>query len=112
MQDKPKTSHTNDQLNTIFSSFLAANPLSKIKRIAIDREGTKQAVIEKPWGDASVAFDVPEDPTALSAILNDLRLPSRFSAIWHQDTKDFEVIWTAYALALDNEEVRHAIPVD
>ena len=92
----PKPGHTNDQLSTIFAEFLAANPLSKIKRQSFDKDGVKQAIFEKPWGDISLAIMIPDHPTALAETLNNLRLPSRFSAIWHKDTKDLEIIWTAY----------------
>jgi len=45
-----------------------------------------------------------ETPLYLSDIddlvraLNDVYLPEQFSAIWHRDTKDFEVIWTSQPL--------------
>jgi hypothetical protein len=105
MGDTPIPGHTNDQLSTIFADFLAANPLSKIKRQAFEVDGPKQAIIEKPWGDSSLAVMIPDDPTALADILNSLRLPLRFSALWHQDTKDLEIIWTAYPLGPDSQEI-------
>ena len=104
-ESQPKTGHTNDQLSTIFADFLAGNPLSKIKRQAFEKDGPKQAIIEKPWGDSSLAIIIPDDPTSLASTLNNLRLPSRFSAIWHQDTKDLEIIWTANPLIPDAQEV-------
>lgn len=56
--------------------------------------GASQAAIASPWGDASVVLGVRSTDAGLIAALNSVRLPARFSAIWHLDTRDFEVIFT------------------
>jgi hypothetical protein len=82
------------EMDALFAPFLNANRLTTIDEIG-PAEG---CYITKPWGDASVAIDIPRDAAGLADALNKVVLPRRFSAIWHSDTKDFEVIWTAFKL--------------
>lgn len=50
-------------------------------------------IIDNPWGDETISINVSAKATALMKALNSLRLPPRFSAIWHLDTKDIEFIY-------------------
>jgi hypothetical protein len=53
--------------------------------------------IRKPWGDDTVALRIPDAKLeAVEAQLAPLRLPPRFSALWHTDTCDLECIWTPF----------------
>jgi len=81
----------------LLAPFLAANPYSKIEETTFKQQ--TRLVIQKPWGDASLAIGLQGDTKTLAAALNQLVLPPRFSALWHGDTKDFEVIFTAWKLA-------------
>lgn len=67
--------------------FAATNPESSIE------VGTDAVLISKPWGDDSLALRVSHEATAVADALNHVRLPPRFSAIWHLDTKDLEFIY-------------------
>ncbi|MGJ5008132.1 hypothetical protein ACQR05_10190 [Bradyrhizobium oligotrophicum] len=88
----------------LFGPFLAANPHSRIKAVELD-DRTRH-VLEKPWDDDSLALVlVPQNAERLSAALNAVLLPQRFSAIWHSDTKDLEVVWTAFELSEAAQEV-------
>lgn len=69
-----KAGHTNEQLSGIFADFLAGNPLSKIRRVTFEKDGGKQAIFEKPWGDSSLVIGIPDDPSVLAETLNNLRL--------------------------------------
>jgi hypothetical protein len=40
------------------------------------------------------------DSDALIDALNNVRLPERYTAIWHGDSETFEVIYTAFPLPL------------
>jgi len=55
-RDAAKSRSHNDQLSNILAELLTNNSLSKIKRTAFERDGTKQAIIDKPWGDALLAM--------------------------------------------------------
>jgi hypothetical protein len=44
-------------------------------------------------------LEIPADDAALREALNALYLPERFTAVWHKDSKDLEVIWTALPVA-------------
>jgi len=94
-----KPSLTVDQLRTQLAAFLAANPSSAIEEVA--NSAAKRLAIKKPWGDDSLVIFVPDDVEAFAEALNNVHLPARYTAIWHRDTKDLEVIWTAHPLPPD-----------
>lgn len=80
----------------LLAPFLALNPDAKVETIVapINRIG-----IRMPWGDPSFILLIPAEVGAFADALNNLYLPPRFTAIWHRDTKDLEVIWTAYKIS-------------
>ena len=69
--------------------FLIQNPESDIE------VKNKVPVIARPWGDDTIELRVPEESEFLVDALNAVRLPPRFTAIWHEDNKEFEIIFTA-----------------
>lgn len=78
---------SDDELLGRLGPFLAANPEARFKRA----EG--QAIIGTPWGDTTVEIVVPEENDELVASLNAVFLPPRYTAIFHRDSGDLEVIW-------------------
>lgn len=88
---------TLDTVRARLRPFLLANSPSSIE----ERETPqgKKIAIQKPWGDESPILFVPDEIEPFSDVLNNLYLPERFSAIWHKDTSDLEVIWTAHPLS-------------
>lgn len=60
-------------------------------------------LVQKPWGDDSMVLRVSHEARAVAEALNSLRLPTRFSAIWHADTHDVEFI---FASVMTNDELR------
>jgi hypothetical protein len=85
-----------DPLAQTLGPFLRAHDLSSLSKITHSQTGETTPVIQRPWGDRSMSLLVSEDDTPLITTLNNVYLPSRYSAIWHKDTKDFEVLWTAF----------------
>jgi len=78
-------------------SFAHVNPEATV-------ETTEEAfLVSKPWGDDSLTFRVSHEARAVADALNSLRLPPRFSAIWHRDTLDIEFI---YGPIPANDELR------
>lgn len=77
-----------DLLAESLAPFLSANPE------ATYQWGEPQSTIGRPWGDASIKLMVDPSGTALIDALNNVRLPPRFSAIWHRNTKRLEFIYT------------------
>jgi hypothetical protein len=69
--------------------FLEANPLSSI------RAEFGGAFVERPWGDESFRLQVVSSGDAVVAALNEVFLPPRLTALWHRDTHDLEVTYTA-----------------
>lgn len=60
------------------------------------------------WGDPSVAVRIPPagpDYDEFVSAMNDLRLPPRLSAIYHEDQKSLEIIFTARALSSPLKDV-------
>lgn len=70
------------------NAFLAANHEADIKV-----EGKELSVV-RPWGEEAIEIPLLSDDDELIDALNAVRLPPRFTAIWHEDTKEFEVIFT------------------
>ena len=81
----------------VLAPFLEANPLAEVEE---ESEGT-QIAIRRPWGDRSIRLLVPDPVQPFADVLNQLYLPPRYSAIWHRDTKDLEVLWSAFRLSDD-----------
>ena len=69
--------------------FLQTNPES-----SVENEG-QFLRIKQPWGDSTIVLNVPLVDAALIEALNAVRLPPRFSAIWHRDRSHLEFIFTA-----------------
>lgn len=83
------TAESISEIETQLTSFLALNPMC-----SISEDGNK---IKMPWGDSSLELIIGNiEKTA--PLLNNLFLPERYSAIWHRDTKNLEIIYTAYPL--------------
>lgn len=58
--------------------------------LASDADG---GIIRGPWGETGLVLEISSDNNPLVVALNSVLLPARFTAIWHQDTRDFEIIW-------------------
>ena len=68
--------------------FLSRNPEAAIKA------GGREPSVSRPWGDESIEIPLHSDDEALFEALNAVRLPPRFTAIWHEDTSELEIIFT------------------
>jgi hypothetical protein len=86
----------------VFKDYLSRHKYSQIVPRLVG--GNTIEVIERPWDDPTVILVVSGKKEEAEA-LNSLFLPRRFTAIWHLDSKDIEVIWTAYKLSPDQQEV-------
>jgi hypothetical protein len=62
-------------------------------------------IINEPWNDKSVAFNITNLNDDTRDALNAVILPQRFSALYHEDIKALEVIWTSYTLPDNQKEV-------
>ena len=100
---KSKLSKTKEKL----APFLSANPVSVIEEIK--DSGSPILRIKNPWGDSSLAIEIPEVLKDFVEKLNNIFLPERFSAIWHEDTKDFEVIFTPYKISSGFKEIEKRV---
>jgi hypothetical protein len=75
--------------------FLDGNTKSQLANVV---EPVERVAVLYPWQDKSLILLVPEEPRELAEALNNVLLPQRYTAVWHSDTKDLEVIWTAHRL--------------
>jgi len=101
--DRPrKQALTLEQARDQLRPFLEANSESAIDEI--DSNDGKRIGIRKPWGEDALVIYLPADLEALAEVLNNVLLPDRFTAIWHKDTTDLEVIWTAFPLDAPSKE--------
>jgi len=68
--------------------FIVNNPEAKLE------EKDNFFVIENPWGDDTLELIIQKSNIDAINSLNFLRLPPRFTGIWHRDTRDLEFIFT------------------
>lgn len=87
--------------------FLESHPDVGIEYREVGRKSETQLCITKPWGEDGLVISLPEDIETFSETLNSILLPERYTAIWHKDTKDFEIIWTALLLSEEIEDIKN-----
>lgn len=75
-------------LRAKLQTFLSRNPESEVRA-----EGRDPA-IARLWGDEGIEVPLRSDDGELFEALNSVRLPPPFTAIWHDDTGEFEAIYT------------------
>ena len=75
-------------LQAKLQAFLSRNPEAEVS--AREREHS----LVRPWGEEAVEIPLRHDDDELFDALNAVRLPPRFTAIWHEDTRELEVIFT------------------
>ena len=68
--------------------FLERNPEADVKVAGVE------PTVIRPWGEEAIEIPLHSSDSDLIEALNTIRLPPRFTAIWHEDTKEFEVIFT------------------
>ena len=68
--------------------FLSRNPEADV------RAGEREPSVSGLWGEEAIEIPLRSDDDKLLEALNAVRLPPRFTAIWHEDKKEFEVIFT------------------
>ena len=75
-------------LRAKLQAFLSRNPEAEV------RAGGREPSVNRPWGEEAIEIPLRNNDDELLEALNAVRLPPRFTAIWHEDTKEFEVIFT------------------
>ena len=75
-------------LQAKLQAFLSRNPEADV------RTGEREPSVNRLWGDEAIEIPLHSDDEELFEALNAVRLPPRFTAIWHEDTREFEVIYT------------------
>ena len=75
-------------LKAKLQAFLSRNPEADV------RVGEREHSVSQPWGEETIEIPLRSDDEELFEALNAVRLPPRFTAIWHEDTREFEVIFT------------------
>jgi len=83
---------TVDQAKELLAPFLSANQVSKVIQV---EEPERYIAVTSPWGDPSFHLRILAESDPLIGALNRIRLPERYTAIWHTDTDLFEIIYTA-----------------
>ena len=92
-----------EQARIRLQPFLDAHPYSTVDEF--DSGNGWVICIRKPWGDESLVIFIPNDLDVFADALNNIYLPERFTAIWHKDKKELEIIWTAFPLFAPYDEV-------
>ena len=68
-------------------AFLSRNPEADI------RTDGREPSVSRPWGEDAIEFPLRNDDEELFEALNAVRLPPRFTALWHEDKEELEVIF-------------------
>lgn len=68
--------------------FLSLNHEAEVKA------GESEPSVIGLWGEDAIELPIRNEDAELLNALNAVRLPPRFTAIWHEDTCEFEVIYT------------------
>jgi len=84
-----------EEATSALKDFLTHNKYSAIE---LHEKSQTDLVVARPWNDKSLFLHLSEDQDELFEALNNVILPERFTAIWHRDSGDFEVIYTAWPL--------------
>lgn len=107
--DKNSSTTTIEYLENKLANFLEKNPTSKIELIKVPSSSGKPDLdvhrVSSPWGDPTLAILLLDNLEEMASVLNNVYLPERLSAVWHQDSKDIEVIWTALPLSPSQKEI-------
>jgi hypothetical protein len=93
-----------DEARNLLSEFFAANSGAQISPF---KDGEKDLLITMPWEDSSLSFLIEEDFVKTAEILNNTILPPRLSAIYHKESKELEIIWTAFKLGSSQDDVKN-----
>lgn len=92
---------TIDLLKARLGAFLKANPHSDVIEF---RSPHAFLGIKKPWGDESLTIEIDDkNADRIIDVLNNVTLPDRYTAIWHAETNEMEIIYTAYPPGLTDD---------
>lgn len=95
---------TEEEAIAALKTFLDNNPKSSVKKIQT-LSGRSAVAVVNPWGDSSLAIEIGTNAEKLIPALNGLMLPERLSALYHINSRQLEVMWTAYRLSPNNAAV-------
>ena len=99
---KELTLPTVDEATAKLASFFKKNPYSTVA--SADKD-TSSLQISKPWGDSSIAIIIFDKFDEVAEVLNSVVLPERLTALYHPDIRKIEVVWTAYKLPANQQEI-------
>lgn len=77
-----------DLLRAKLEGFLSRNPEAEVQA------GKREPLVTRPWDEEGIEIPFSSDCDELVTSLNNVRLPPRFTAIWHDATSEFEIIFT------------------
>jgi hypothetical protein len=95
--------------NNELTAFLEDNKNSSVISSEEIEDQAEGFAIKDPWNDASLIIKIDEEDRDFTSKMNSIILTERFSAIWHKDTKDLEVIFQAFPLAKPIADLRGRI---
>ncbi|MGD9538332.1 MAG: hypothetical protein AB7P52_15995 [Alphaproteobacteria bacterium] len=85
-----------DRAKRALAPYLEMHPESAVEEIK--QPDRPRLAITKPWGEEGLVIFLPDPLEPLADALNNVLLPESFTAMWHRDTRQLEVIWTAFPL--------------
>ena len=73
--------------------FLERHPYSSL---AQSPDPSARFAIVDPWGDKAIAIELSRSEKKIIAALNSVVLPERFTALYHPERLELEIVFTAY----------------
>lgn len=92
-----------EALSDQLKPFLDKHSYAKISRVEV--AGGELNQMSRPWDDHTLTLIFDDQTAEIVRVLNKTLLPPRLSALWHTETGDVEVIWTANPLPESWKEI-------
>lgn len=84
-------------------NYLKNNASNSLTR----HEDEKHFVLAEPWGDSSLELVINDEDAEIIDILNRIKLPERYSAIFHLNTNKLEVAYTIFPKEKIQDDLRN-----
>lgn len=100
-----------DQVRKMFDHALDGDDPLEIQEDTIQvNEGVERPLflLKHPWSDPTLVLAVPHDESAareLADVLKNIQLPQKYSGIFHKESSQLEIFWTAFKVRKKHEEV-------
>lgn len=104
-----------DQVRKLFDQHIDEDGGFELATVKFrDPDGTEEDgyLLKHPWRDPTLVLNVPTDPAdamELASALERVELPENYSAVFHKENRNLEVLWTAFKVRRKHEVIKQRI---